>query len=214
MINLMKRKNEYSVREYSNKLNYVREHVDSKEIMSKIENFIERSGSSFDKNDVKKQIMNNDMFAAWFIKDSSKQNFFEKEQLAILKENNKNIKKLSASGKNSIKLVDGELIYGYKGKTGTKSLDFIENLTSHTVLYYTKHTDITGGAQDNQYADAITFLKEAIKYVNNHNDNFRFVALLDGGLYQKESFKKEFDKLTNERVKVHNINSILEENWK
>ena len=130
-----------------------------------------------------------------------------------MKETGKDIEKLSPSGKKSIRLLDGELKYGYRGKTGTKSLDFFEKLGELKVLYYTKHTEISGGAQDNQYNDAITFLKEAMRYVNTHNDNFRFVALLDGALYKQVNFQREFAALTNDKVKVHDINSIQNENW-
>lgn len=44
-IDLKNRKDEYSKKEFSNKLKYVRDNIDNKNIIIKIENFIERTGN-------------------------------------------------------------------------------------------------------------------------------------------------------------------------
>lgn len=213
-IDLTQRKDEYSRKEFSGKLEYVRVNIDNKDIIIKIENFIKRTGIDFGFDIIKEKILNDDLFAACFIKDSSKQNFYEKEQLSILKnEYGKNIDKLSSSGKDCIRLIDGEITYGESTENGTKSLDFIEKYDKLTVFYFAKFTEVSGGAQDNQYNDAKKFLEEADKYVGAHDDDFRFVALLDGSLYQKESSKQDLGRFINSRVKVHDINSIETETW-
>ena len=75
-------------------------------------------------------------------------------------------------------------------------------------------TDLTiGGAQDNQFADVIHFLNNACLYAANHIDNVRFVALVDGEYYKTEDKINKLNNYVCDMVKIHDINTINQENW-
>lgn len=206
-------KNKVSKLLNSDKMDYVRKNVDSPEINQKIETFLINTGLNNTVEECKIEITNNDLFCAWFIKDTGKQNVYEKLQFNILKNlYGKNINKIPSTGKNS-KFINENKISN-KQETSTKSLDFIENYNGLMIYYFGKYTkDTVGGAQDNQASDALSFLKDAYNYTNNINDNLRFVLLCDGDYYKSEKFKNLANPYLTNKVKLHDINSIKNEKW-
>ena len=173
----------------------VRENINSDWVLSKIENHVERFNGMFTIENIKSQIMSNDLVASMFAKDPSKQNITEKLVSEVL-----GIEKLPASGKSCIRFSEsGELVYK-SAPTNSKSADFIVN------GYYAtqKFTTEAGGAQDNQFYDVVDFLKKgSIKH--------KVAALVDG-LYWENGAK---DKLINEfkgnpNVLITSVQEILD----
>lgn len=137
------------------------------------------------------------MVASKFCKDPSKQNVSE-----ILAEKILGVKKLPSSGKNCIRFNDnGEIVYNKE--LNTKSADFFYN-----GFYATqKYTNENGGAQDNQFADVVDFLKRgSIKY--------KIMAIVDGAYWddKKEILKNEFK--NNKNVLITSITEITGEDEK
>jgi len=169
--------------------------IDSDQMNEKISNWAEKFGFTFDQ--VKAKIKQDEMFRCCFIKDPSRQNFAEKEVEKYLKTIHgvQNLKKLPTAGPKALYILsDGEMVSGISLEQGskseqesTKSLDFFLNWTSSSnntySIYIThKYTYEKGGSQDNQYFDALKFLKNAS--LNQLKDHV-FIALLDGEYYEK-----------------------------
>ena len=131
-------------------------------------------------------ILSDDIAASVFAKSASRQRTAEKAQLEYMQyERGIRVERLPATGYNSVRIQDGELVKGNVARTigSTKSMDAISD-NHHTIDYlYQKFTDGFGGAQDNQGVDALRFLEAAHDYVDTHDDRVRFVAILDGGYY-------------------------------
>ena len=84
----------------------VRKDIDKSWVKDKINNHIQRFDGMFSAEDVRKQILENDLVASMFAKDPSKQNITEKLVSEILK-----IDKLPASGKSCVRFSEsGELV--------------------------------------------------------------------------------------------------------
>jgi len=159
----------------------VRKDINTDKMKLKINNFSEKS--SFSVEDIKNEILNNDMFASFFIKDPKKQNIYENEALKYLKKFFSSIEKLPASKKNAKYIVNGKIISQLKTKPagGHKSIDFeIKNkklLITHKYI----ESKIGGGAQDNQFEDVRNFL-ENIK----ENKEYNFMAICDGEYFTEQ----------------------------
>ncbi|MDR2873580.1 MAG: hypothetical protein LBV42_02365 [Methanobrevibacter sp.] len=80
----------------------IRKEIESKDLDIKIENFIDAYSLKNSKEDIKKQIINNDIIAAHFAKDPSKQNLGEK----LIEELDIGFKKLPSNGKYSVRFDD------------------------------------------------------------------------------------------------------------
>ena len=174
---------------------------DIKEFIFKVSNFCDSWGFDFD--DAVDEIISSDITAAKFSKDPKKQNLGEICQKDFLGIRGVVVEKLSAGGKNNLRLMDGEVIKGMKAnqisddRNATKSLDFIRG----NDFIYAKWTEgDCGGAQDNQYNDVVHFLKEANRYIKKYDDGKRFIALLDGAIYKLENRREQILPLTNDRV--------------
>ena len=142
----------------------VRNDVKKSWVQEKIISFCERQGDMFTPSFVEEQILNNDIVAAVFAKDPSKQNITEK-----LVEEQLHIKKLPASGKNCIRFAANGTLVHATGVDVSKSADF-----KIGDIYYTqKYTIEAGGAQDNQYNDVVDFL-------NKGSIHHKVGAILDG----------------------------------
>ena len=144
-------------------------------------------------------ILANDVAAARFSKTASRQRTAEYAQIAYLQNvRHLKVKPLPSSGPNAIRLNCGDLIDGTLTRpvTATKTLDAIRG---HDYLFL-KYTNGSGGAQDNQAMDAALFLEAAVDYVEKHDDNIRFVAILDGDYYKKHW--NVFEQFKSDRVLV------------
>lgn len=148
----------------------------------KIAKFCKRYEMS--RGEVLASILSDDVAATRFAKTASRQRMAEKSQLDYLQKIRKiKIHRLKQSGPDSIRLRNGELVYGtITTKHSTKSLDAFSGNTDWVFL---KWTDGYGGGQDNQAFDAIRFLEAATKYVEKHDDKYRFVAILDGPYFAR-----------------------------
>ena len=200
-------KNQISKYTLESKVSYLRENINKPDILKKIRTYIINTGMEISIDRVQQEIMSNDLFAACFIKDTSKQNVYEKIQLSILRHYGLDIKKLPTNGKDRVFLNRGE-ITDVKPSMG-KSIDFETHYNGKHIYVFAKFTkESYGGAQDNQAHDSKYFLQECKKYVNNHDDNVEFLFLGDGDYYQNTSFKNEIKEFICDRIKVFNINSI------
>ena len=178
-----------------------------KDLKTKITNASRRTGGFISEQEILDSIIISNTAAYAFAKDPLKQNFAENFQYDwIVKNKNKpNLRKLSSGGSNAIYLVDGELITELtkkpSGSKATKSIDF----QNDNEYYYAKHTEICGGAQDNQCNDGKKFVEQANLYCNKHQDNKVFILLVDGGYYTEEkklSIRSTISEQNRHRVRV------------
>lgn len=133
----------------------LRQEIDKPWVQEKIESYLNRFGDIFTKEEIISQIMSNDIVASFFAKDPAKQNLSEKECAKWI-----GVEKLPAFGKNCIRFDSEGNIISKKEVGASKSADFLVE-----GIYFTqKYTgENTGGAQDNQYEDVVTFLKNGSK---------------------------------------------------
>ena len=152
----------------------------------KIKNASLRTGGFISEEEILDSIIISNTVAYAFAKDPLKQNFAETFQYDWIVKNKPNLRKLSSGRSNAIYLVNGEMITGIskkpEGSKATKSIDF----QNDNEYYYAKHTEICGGAQDNQCNDGKKFVEQANLYCNTHQDNKVFILLVDGGYYSEE----------------------------
>lgn len=180
---------------YLNNLSIVKKDINKKYMIIKIQNFCKKFDFSF--NEIKKKILNDNIFASFFIKDPKRQNIYENEAMKYLKKFFPNIEKLSSAGANAKYIIDGEIITGLNRKpVGHKSIDF---WVKEKDLYIShKYIEVEGGAQDNQFNDILNFLKNTS---NKHN----FMAICDGPYFSNRKFS-ELKKYADSSVFICEIN--------
>lgn len=176
----------------------------------KIKNFAEKFG--FSEKKVSKEIKNNKIVAANFIKDPGKQNFYQKQALEFLNSMSivKSAKQLAAGGKNALYIVNGKIGHKKDFSSGVlddiKSIDFkIELVDGRVILASHKYTKDHGGAQDNQKNDLLTFVRNAEKY---KGDEYILMAIADGEYYKNPDVNKQFEKAANKKVLVLNMENF------
>ena len=164
----------------------VRKEINSLWVQEKIDNYLERFSGLFSKEEVIQQILDNDLIASFFAKDPSKQNVSEKECAKWI-----GAEKLPALGKNCIRFDEEGNIVSKKDVGVSKSADFLVE-----GIYFTqKYTgENSGGAQDNQYEDVVTFLI-------NGSKQHKVGAIVDGfywdNLKNKVKIKEAFKNNSN-----------------
>lgn len=160
----------------------VRNNINSKWLEIKICNHLENNSLDLSIDDVKKQIMNNDLVASMFMKNPIKQNIYENISANFIK--NLNIVDDFVKHPTNVKLFlyEGNIINSKKN--GLKSIDFTWKTNNKNVYASQKYIDNKGGAQDNQFNDIITFLENAIK--SNKNDDNIYVAIIDGDYFDEQ----------------------------
>lgn len=127
----------------------IRKDIDKSWVKEKIKNHMTAFEGLFTYDEIKQQILSNDLVASKFCKDPSKQNISENLAAQVL-----GWGKMPSQGSNCVRFNDnGDIVFASSGNT--KSADFYE------LGYYItqKYTDGEGGAQDNQRNDVIDFLK-------------------------------------------------------
>jgi hypothetical protein len=157
-----------------NNIKELRQDINSEWVKTKINNHLERFSGIFTYEDIQNEILHSDIVASLFAKDPSKQNISEKMVEELLK-----IKKLPASGKNCIRFNQTGEIVSTSAPSHTKSADFIVDDAYITQ----KYTMETGGAQDNQYDDVVSFLTYG-------SQQYKVGALVDG-LYWENGKRQE-----------------------
>lgn len=164
----------------------VRKEINSIWVQEKIDNYLERFSDLFSKEEIIQQILNNDLTASFFAKDPSKQNVSEKECAKWI-----GAEKLPALGKNCIRFDSKGNIVSKKDVGVSKSADFLIDGVYFTQKYTGNNS---GGAQDNQYEDVVTFLTNGSKCQ-------RVGAIVDGFywdcLKNKEKLKEAFKDNSN-----------------
>lgn len=157
----------------------VREEVDKSWVKTKINTFITAWDGMWTAEEVKEQILTNDIVAAKFAKDPGRQNIGEVAVNNLLGAD----KKLGA---NQIRFdANGEMVSGPARAGCSKSADYFLD----DGIYYTqKFTTGFGGAQDLAYHDVVEFLeKGSILY--------KVGAILDGTYWnsgKRENLKRYF----------------------
>lgn len=159
-------------------LKEVRKSTNEEWLKLKVRNFVEKHGiSSFD--ELMQKIKSDDVVAAFFAKDPSKQGLHENTAHKFLEEIFGKVEKLPKSGDGAKYVKDGVVINNQPDKS-YKSIDFIFNYKGYTVVCSHKYTKEAGGAQDNQRNDLISFVKHSATPAKKHI----YVALADGEYYQ------------------------------
>lgn len=184
--------NQQKIKMRKENITLLRKNINTADTEFKLQNHIKRFGYMFSIDEIKEQIIKNDLVASLFCKDPSKQNIAEEYGLQLLK-----LQKLPASGKNCIRFSPtGEIVHIASGNT--KSADTIYN------GYYTtmKYTEETGGAQDNQKRDVIEFLEKGSK-------QHKVCAIVDGSYWNtgRKELKNMFK--DNPNVLITSIDEIL-----
>jgi hypothetical protein len=145
--------------------------------------------------------------ASIFIKQPNRQNIFEEYALKKIKAMPiiKSAKKLSASGKDAIYIVKGNLlkIHNLPERQMHKSIDFdIETINNKHIYASHKYTKDSGGSQDNQYNDMLNFVKNA----NESRTKEYFFAIIDGEYYNSNFVR--IVPTSDQEEKTHKIYSI------
>ena len=65
-------------------------------------------------------------------------------------------------------------------KLDIKDIDTIGVIRNKQVFVFQKYTKVAGGHQDNVYAESLHFIREFNRYAEENNDQYFFVAQLDG----------------------------------
>jgi hypothetical protein len=154
-------------------------------IVPKFEEKIAKYCERYDitRGEVLASILTDRVAATKFAKNASRQGIAEKCQFEYLREiRGLDVARLKKSGPDCIRLWKGELHTGLpKMPAATKTIDG----KYKNDYIFLKWTDGEGGHQDYAGVDAIRFLDQAAKYVATHDDNVRFVAILDGPYFER-----------------------------
>lgn len=173
----------------------VREEIDKAWVKTKINTFITAWDGMWSAEEVKEQILTNDIVAAKFAKDPGRQNIGEVAVNNLLGAD----KKL---GVNQVRFNErGEKISGPQQVGCSKSADYFLD----DGIYYTqKFTTGSGGAQDLAYHDVIEFLeKGSILY--------KVGAILDGTYWdngKRDELKQYF--ANNPNVSIISMDDIIQ----
>lgn len=172
-------------------------------LVDKIDNFANHYGFEF--GEVLGAIASSTILAAKFAKSSTRRSIGERCQVNYLADRGIGVEVMERNGHESLRLLHGNLVRGFvsNDEEYTKSVDFKYG----NDLIFAKWTDGYGGGQDNQARDVRHFLKQAAKYVKKHDDDYRFVALLDGNYYDKH--KAMFDSYTSDRVIIETSDTYM-----
>ena len=162
-------------------------------LLKRIRTFVERF--QFPEADVKNEIMTNSMFAATFAKNPTRQKIHESIAVEWLNKHlNSHVKLLPAAGKDALYITkDGNIVQSSERKDGSsKSIDFRWKQGQYTVYATHKYTKDSGGAQDNQFADARKSLEN---FLHADDQSIIFLAIVDGAYYNNKKMA-ELERVT------------------
>lgn len=161
----------------------LRDEIDLPWVRTKISNHLERHPHlKLTSKEVRDRILKDDLIASFFIKDPGRQNVSEQAMIDVLKSIKiiSNASSLPNSGPNSRYLIDGKVVKN--SKIGIKSIDFQFTYKNYKAAATLKYTKESGGAQDNQFNDVVTFLQNSF----TEDKNLLILAILDGEYYTPE----------------------------
>ena len=189
---------------YSQNLSEVMRATRSKWLRLKVRLFSEKF--DFREKEVIGKIKRDKILAANFIKDPGRQNFYQSQALKFLNSMScvKSAIQLPAAGKNALFIINGKLgkksDFKKRDLITNKSLDFKIMLTDGTIILAShKYTKDSGGAQDNQKNDLITFIQNAKHYKGSE---YTFMTIADGDFYQQKSIQEELRLASGGKVSV------------
>lgn len=185
----------------------LRKEINKKWVKTKIRNHIKKWGGMFKEEEIKNQIMENDLVASKFIKEPGKQSSHEIAACKYIQKIRKidKIENLPSSTKTFF--VNG-LLTEDRGDSNVKSVDMELTYKGEKIYVFHKYTDVEGGSQDNQYNDVINCLNNAIGTKN------KVIFICDGDYYRRKNRMVFLKNKQTSKVKVCNIyelESILDE---
>ena len=211
----MNYKDQYKSKIQENLKNVTKE-LETRNMQLKISNWANKFGYSF--GQIKEKIINDEIFRCVFAKDPAKQNLYQNLAAQYISSLDivENFKVLPSGGKNAIYLTNGKILQGHLLKNQSKdikSIDFVWTCNNLTFYASHKYTEVSGGAQDNQYKDIQDFLHHSR---DCNEKNTIFLAICDGDYYlQKDSQTgdetkiKRLQRLTDNKTSfVLNIDSL------
>lgn len=167
---------------------YTRTHIKDKEYEHKINELGKILNLSYD--DVVKEVQNSILAAYVLSKNVKKQNITEKLVLESLQKQFPTMQKMPTNTSESIRFTEnGKIVYGMKKNIKgyiSKSVDYQMTYNGKTYYLTQKYTVGEGGAQDNQYEDAITFAK----YATSSERDFGVGIVVDGNFYNNARLSK------------------------
>lgn len=187
---------------------------ENKDLMVKISNYADRYQLPVSFVIDKLLSDDDDMVLYGFEKDPAKQNIYEKLQLEAVKKLPviSGATKLSSGGKDARYVVNGKVVSLTKKEREERNIKSIDlywfyEFNGKKIQFYSscKHTNESGGAQDNQKNDVVSFLKEAQKAEDN--DIF-FVAIVDGEYYDDKKMKALQESFTGNRCAVTHMEQL------
>ena len=149
-----------------------------------------------------------------FCKDSTRQGVDERVQRAMLNQSVPagNFEK-EARG---VYVYEGDLYYSKRAlieacgsdNIDRKDIDTAGEIGGRRVKIFQKYAKIGGGHQDNVRTEALHFVQDCEAYTQQHDDNFYFVAQLDGEWLEQQSsdLRNETD---SERVFIGNSEEVI-----
>lgn len=149
-------------------------------LLKKVDTYAWRFGYGAD--EIRNKIRSDIMFAAHFATDPKKQTLHERTAAEWLQgiSGIENFASLPSSGKKAWYVTsDGEVRQGRNGAPG-KSLDFRWTVGDITFWASHKHTEESGGAQDQQFQEMRALLR---RFHNCRNREFVLIAIVDGAYY-------------------------------
>jgi hypothetical protein len=192
---------------------------EEKKLYEKIKNFLERNflNKKYDVTNILNLLISNskesELIICNFSKDVTKQNISEKVQLKVMSLNGVNMKKMSSSGKSSLRFSENNSSLVDKKSEGLTSRSFdykIIKKTGSVEYVLGKVCNHQGGHQNSVKDEIIKFLRSANEYIiKNPNTQESFLALIDGDSFTVSDYEK-FSRYTCGRVRVLNSDNYEE----
>jgi hypothetical protein len=148
-------------------------------------------------------------FSQYFVVDATRQGSSEKAQMKHMENRGFEMKKLKASGKDSLrfdeqscKLVPVKI----EGVT-SRSFDYVREYNGIIEYFTGKVTFGQGGGQNGMKTEIVDFLNRAQKFFEQNPDcDFVFTALVDGNSLTDEE-REEYKKYTSNKVRLMNCDT-------
>lgn len=181
----------------------LRKEINSEWVLLKIEKYLEKNPFlNYTIEDVKQEILNNDLIASFFIKEPGRQNITEKAVANKIKKFKKVKDFINLPPTANLFVEDGEITNKRKLN---KSIDYTWKTGDKKVYASQKYTKDSGGSQDNQYKDIVSFLSSAIK---SQNKEIVFFAIVDGNYFDNQLKTKLRTKYETSHVKICSLEEL------
>ena len=194
---------------------------EQKEVIKTVKSRLKKNADYYGAEDfsaVKKMIISYLNADPWiqinFCKDSTRQGVDEKVQREMLNHfvNSGQFKKAPPGlyvyegriwQKEELKRAKGQK------KLDIKDIDTIGSIRNKLILVFQKYTKVAGGHQDNVYNESLHFIKEFNRYAEENNDQYFFVAQLDGEWLEEQIPSLRQSITIQDRVFAGNSNQVI-----